>query len=773
MTRLLGVLALLLVILAAAPVGAAADSAVKLQAVAGFGGRAKGDTWIPLEVTIQNDGPELKGVVRVEVEASMNSPGRHMGYYEVPVAVPAGGAKRLQMELPGDLLGAAQVKLVAGGQEVAVASYQLETTVDLLVGVLGVEPAELPGLAGKTVRGRQLRLVGLDPERLPSDPLLFKSLDAILLDRFSYSELPEVKRQAIQAWVEQGGQLIAAAGPEAKRLDGLAPWVSLPLKGLQTVQVAGIGAAPLSQAEAAGGWQVAQQIGGQVLALRQGKGAGTVHLLTFDPALEPFASWHGLPDLLAPIFPGEAQIAPGGVPRGNLALVDGLNQFPMRELPSSKRLLILLGLYALVIGPVHFLLLRAFRRVGWAVLTLPVLIATGGLGVWAYTKSAHASDLMVSSVAVLEGQPGAGSLRVSMMAGFFSPPGSSHRVTLGDALMQPVAPMFMGRPDAPGSAIDLKTTFEQGRLAVLGVKQEWGMHVVSAESIVPVQGTVEGELTAGARRMTGRLTSHLPFKLEGAVVASGTNFIKIGDLAPGETIGVELMTPAFAQQFGGDNPLAEVLAQATQFMGGGPDMTAEQYELMRRQQVGWAAISTVSWARSGQEPPAVLMGWTNQPPLPVTVDGRTVETPAVALYVQPLPVGIATGEFALPASMIPGRMVSGVPTGVPLRQGWNMPKGDSAVIEFDVPAQVVGRVSELEVKIPAMGGLPDGKHPLEYSIYRWADGTWQQAVDGQPVKSGGFIGPTGTVRIKAVQVAAERIPLGRPGLAVSGRGVKP
>ncbi|HYF94519.1 MAG TPA: hypothetical protein VD969_20060 [Symbiobacteriaceae bacterium] len=765
---------LVLAMLMGVPAAAAfAAPAVTAQAVAGFEGRAKAGKWVPVEITITNAGVELQGAVQFEVEANLGgAPGFHKGLYETPVVVPPGATKRLTVELPTDLMAAPALRLVgAGGETVAEIPYQLEETSDVLVGVLGVEPGELPALGGARVAERAVRLIRLDPERLPADPILLESLDAVLLDRFNWSELPAQKQRALQDWVEQGGTLIAAAGPEAKRLEGLAPWISLPLGDVQTVSVAGVGTGPIAVVEPNGGWTVESQVGSTVLAARQEKGRGSVHTLAFDPALEPFASWRGLPALVTSMADLPPQQWPGGgMPQAmgiNMALADSLNQFPMREIPSSRRLLVVLGVYALVIGPVHFLLLRGLRRLGWAMLTLPVLVAAGGAGVWAYTKSAHASDLLVNTVSVLEAQPGAGALRVRMLSGFFTPPGASHRVAAGHALLTPVPPTYMVRPDGSGSMPQLASTFSEGRQAQLGAKAEWGMQAVSAEAVVPIRGTVAGALTVDAQEMTGRLTSHLPFRLEDTIVVSGTGFLKLGDLEPGATVGVALLTPAFAQEFEGEIPLAEVLMRASQFDGGpGPG----DYKIMRRQQVGWAAVSAISWVRSASQPPAVLMGWTDYQALPVTVDGRKVAAArGLALYVQPLPVSLAAGEFALPASMVPGRIVDYHGMAIQAVPGWNMAQGEEAIIEFTVPVAAVGRATEVEVKIPPLGGPPGGQDPLEYYLYRWADGSWQKAAAGGPA----FIGPGGVVRVKAVQVMSDRIPLGRPGLAVRGRGVTP
>jgi hypothetical protein len=796
-----GLLALAMVLFAAWPAfgapneGGTAVSAsgllVTIQAEGGFGGNAKAGSWVPVALTLKNDGAEFEGAIQFEVKSSMGN-GNHTGLYTTPVVVPAGATKRVELLVPTEFTGIPALSLVVGGASVATIVPEVNMSSDILVGVLGVEPADLASLAGQKLGGRPVRLVGLTAGAMPAEPAVLDNLDAVLLDRFTYTELPEAQRYALQAWVEHGGTLIAAAGPEGKRLEGLSPWLPLKVTGVQSLALQGLGQAPLATVEIPYGdlsWQVSRQMGNQAVAAQYKKGMGAVHLLLFDPALAPFAGWQGLPDFFSGLLRAPAD-AMGGMGKGmgpgqikaNMVLVDSLSQFPMREVPSAKGLLLLLAGYAVLIGPVHFLLLRGFKRLGWALLTLPVLVGAGGAGAWAYAQNAHTFDMMINAIAVVEGQPESGAMKVHTMTGFFMPPASSHKISIGNALLTPVPIPFMpmmtpgGGPVQP---VDVTTTVEQSRLAVLAKGDTWTMHALGAEGTVPVKGTVTGQLTVDTDRLSGRITSQLPFGLKNAVVVSGTSFQRVGDLQPGGIADVSLMQPAFAQQFGGDNPLAEVLGRINEFQGWGPEgPTAEQYLLMRRQQMSWAAANAISWARSAERPPAVIVGWTDYQPLPVQVDDRKAEIGAMTLYVQPLQVGVSEGEFTLPASWQPARTMewNGQLQAGPTQQGWNMALNESAVLEFAVPASVADRVSEVEVRIPALGRGPGGKYPLSFSFYRWSDGTWvpvpESMEGGSPADDKAFISPTGMVRVKVTQMTPERVPLAPPGMVVRGKGVR-
>lgn len=780
-TALRGLLAMLLLVTAAVPAFAAGEG-VTVKAQAGFEGRAKVGRWVPVTLTLQNEGSEFEGAVQFESRTSMG-PVQNTALYRTPVVIPAGGTKRVQVYVSADGTGMPVMSVVGKhGAQVASVQPDVQINLDPLVGVLGVEPADLPALAGRDLgSGRTLRLLKLDPATLPAEPLALENLDAILLDRFAYDQLPEPQRKALQAWVEQGGTLIAAAGPEAKRLEGLSPWLPLGLQGTDSVKVEGVGQATLARADLSQGWTVSQKAGSLPVVASLAKGAGKVYFLAFDPALEPYASWKGLPGLIQGLLPQvEMNLAQPVNLKANMQLADALNQFPMQEIPSTKGLLILLGIYAVLIGPVHFLLLRGFRRTGWALLTLPVLVAAGAGGAWAYTARARASDLMVSTVAVMQALPDGHSVKVREMAGLLMPPGSQHTVSLGGALLVP-APMSLQPVQTPGNGSVKGMTFVEGRTADLERREEWALRPLGAEAVTTFSGGLSGALTITDQRATGRLTNHLPFKLSDAVVVTGTSFQRIGDIGKGDSADVAVTLPAFAQEFGGPNPLIETIARSYQMNGGwaGGTPTQAQWEQMRHQQLVWAAGQALTFGQTGEPPMALLVGWTDYQALPVTVDGKLVKAYGMSMYAQPLPVAFGQGDVLVPASFVRPKVVAWNSAGPmqAMQPGWTLAKGETATVDFTAPAELLGRLASAEVRVPALGRGPSGKYPLAIALFRWTDSTWHSVTltndTGSVPLDSGYLRADGTVRVRMEQMTEERVPLGTPGLSVRAKAVRP
>ncbi len=766
-------------------VGRAEGPAVSMEAAAGFDGRAKSGAWVPVMLTLKNDGAEFSGEIQFETRLDYG-PMRNVGDYRTPVTVPAGAVKRVPLLVPTAMMGFPAIRLMQGDTEVAKVQPTVEVGRDILLGVLGVEPSELAALGGLKVGDRNVRLVRLTPESIPSDAMALESLDAVLLDRFAYSELPEPQRLAVQGWVEHGGTLIAAAGSEGRRLEGLAPWAPLSLQGAAEATIPGVGKAPLMKADLKD-WEVTWSEGGQALTAKYRKGAGAIYYLAFDPALEPFASWKGLPGAFGAMLPSTDYSADmmqfsGGAPLQNLG--NALGQQPIREIPSTKRLLILLGIYALVIGPAHLIALRAFRRLGWALLTLPVLAVAGGAGGWFFIRKVAASEVIVTSLTVMEGQPGGSSLRTRSVAGLTMPPGSRGVFSLGGALLSPV-PVPINAPMDPSKTLEVKATVAQGRQAKLEPQESWATRAVGAEAIVGEGGSVTGKLMVNGVETKGRLTSGLSFPLKDAVLVINGSAASLGDLKPGDSVDVStamqvVRTARFVKGgFMGPQMVSEAVAQHLQPGAWGPEgPTSEQYAIMRRQQLAWSGLSSVEWLMSSSQPPAVLVGWTDHQPLPVTVGGQTVTGDSMGLYVQPVEIAFPDGDFEIPAGFLSPRLVSsegGVQGAPQLMPGWFPPKDATSTFEFGLPAGIGARVTQMELSVPMLR-TEIKRYPFVFSVYNWSSGAWQQvSTEDGTVKMAdvrGLVSPDGRVRARLRGTENDHFPLGTPTLTVSGKGAQ-
>jgi|GEM_PF-3024407 len=768
----------------AVPLAAAAEgSALSLTLEAGFEGRAKSGYWVPVMATIVNSGPEWSGHLQFRLLADLG-PNRQESIYQYPVVVPAGATKQVQLSMPVKTGAVPTVQLVAGEEVVAAAKPALEMTWEALVGVLGVEPADLSSLGGLSLGQQAVRLIRLTAQSMPGEPVLLQNLDALLLDRMAWAELPAPQQEAIQTWVEHGGKLLLAGGPEYARLEPLFPWLGIGQPVLVERSLADIGTAPLVQIDAPQ-WKVGHLQGEIPLVYSQGRGAGRIHLLAFDPALEPFASWAGLPEVMTKLLrtSGDRTLIPGATvgamaTRPDSVGVQALQEVPVKPVRSSNRLLIILGLYALVIGPVHLLLLRSLRRLGWALLTLPLLSLAGAGSAYAYMQANRAAEVSVVGFGVIEGQPGGRSLMVRSVTGFYQPPGSTHTAEVGGALLSavPVQPVaYSGVPFKPSQGTSEITL---GRSVQLGPLNDWVMRSVTAEGSLPVANTAQGDLLVDGQYLTGQVTNGLPFTLRDAVLVAGPNFQPLGDLAPGAAAAVSVVLPAVPSgidsRVGGVAEAVSRLLDPGMIGPGGP--TPEQMARIRRQQSSWLLSSLLPWAQSLDQPRLVLVGWVDSIGLPVRVDGEVVEPSGESLYVQRMAYDFSEGPFQLSADFVPVRAIdSTVGMNQPMQWGWGMAKGMSTTVEHTVPAELVKRVIDMQWQVPIMDKGSEGAgNPLAVSVYRWPDQTWVPFAFSTAAitlsAADGFLSEDGRVRVRLEKLNDTPMILGAPGLTIRGEG---
>jgi hypothetical protein len=184
-----------------------AGAAARLEAEAVVGAWRRGDL-SPLHVRVSNDGPG--------------------GPFRVVAGDRAGLQASLELELAAGARKAAWLALVPDRDEVEVrlerdGAVLDRTTVQLsecrwstpLVASLGPAPSGLNRrLEGDTRFRRRALVVEVRPERLPEDPLLWPSLEAVAWPAPRSTMLTERQVEALRRFVADGGTLLAGRDPE-------------------------------------------------------------------------------------------------------------------------------------------------------------------------------------------------------------------------------------------------------------------------------------------------------------------------------------------------------------------------------------------------------------------------------------------------------------------------------------------------------------------------------------------------------------------------------
>lgn len=408
------------------------------------------------------------------------------------IEVPAGSRKRFVVPMPTPETDrpAITVSLRLDGAEAELRTVTLERDSDVeLVGVLPLVTtvAELPESAGLLVDAGTARLFPISAELLGAgfDGLwLFDSLVATNadLDALSSREV-----DAVLAWTGAGGHLL--------------------------VDETG-GAVPRIPAE----WQPSAD-----RAAAAGHG-----VVRFTDGLAKAGMWD---EFLLPT-PVDSDLAAGDfdirrftgrIPGG---LADELSRDAGFDLPPIADLLTLFAIYAVVAGPVSYVILRRRGRTTALWITIPALSILTTIGVW-FVGSELRSNTSASHATVVLTSDGVGYATSHVLVGqdaggISTPRGWIPTGRVGESAYEGDAAALEMRPTAEGYTADV--SLDTGQFAI-----------ASARGVLDVAGFDIDATSDRDGRVTGTVTNASGVALDHVTVVSGSRAVDLGTLAADAT----------------------------------------------------------------------------------------------------------------------------------------------------------------------------------------------------------------------------------------------
>jgi hypothetical protein len=737
-----------------------------------LGGHAKYGEWLPLRVSLRNDGEDLNAEVRAVVAASEGQ-----AVYAVPAPLPSGARKELVLYvLPPTFAQALDVRLVQGDQVIAETKgipVTLHPQNEYLIGVVTSNKDAFAVLNGLDLPGRaQTRVVALSLPTLPERFEALRSFDLLILADVDTLDLAPAQGAALENWVKDGGRLLLGGGAAAQRvLSGLPAGLQVVqasepvvLEDLQAlgdyaglpVQVPGpFLVSPPGDNSDGGAIPVVRQEG-QPLLLQKVLGEGWVSYLALDPAASPFDAWSGALSfwhkLLSPgaAFPTNV---PPDIPVRTLEaeqMNSALSNLPELDLPSVRWLGLLLGLYILMVGPVNFFLLRRWHRLAWAWVTIPALTVAFSLGSYGMGLRLRGSDVIVNLISIVPVGSGGQAAPVRTYVGIFSPTRQDYDIRVNDEALISPASSYVNQPWQsvyPSSSNEPLNVLQGNPVHVrsLGVNQ-WSMQSFRAETMVDL-GSLELDtnLRIQGDQISGTLHNSLGHPLRDIVLISGTRYVRLGDLGAGETKEVDAMLGGGS----GGSPFPYALFE-TSFQGpNGPPR-----EVILRQSILEAYMHT-AWGPAAPPADITLLAWTDLKPLDVALDGVRAAQMQTTLLVAPIPFAVEDGRVELPLGLLAGRMVAAEGESGDCGTGRGYIGNGRLTLEYQLPSTLRGVVpSSLTVKAAPVDG-PMLELP-EISLYDWNVEDWvllKGLASGQEYAvsdAGRFVRPVdGMIRLQA------------------------
>ena len=526
-----------------APPQVVADASVTMTVEPMLGDRYRANTWAPIRVRLENDGPAVRGDVRI-------SGGGQGSTFSLPVEVASGARQEHVMyALVGPLGGRFRVALVSDESELS--------TVDLRVGTIDTNGAsvyvvaERPEALVETVRemvasagSRDPSIVSIDVDDLPSRAQGLASADVIVWQDVESSGLDAQRLDALRAWLATGGNLVIFGGSTGiATLTGF-PEDMLPYRPERVADVpptdvqAIFGTLPAASAAVPAvigplveGTTLASSTDG-VIAARTPYGQGSVALIGVDPTLPALNDSTTAKPFWARVLPTTGPTTDLVLGGSDEFLVYSLGSLPSVQVPKFEQLAILVVAYVVAVGPLNYVVLRRRNRREWAWVTMPVTMLVFAIGAYAYGVSLRGGSVIVNELAVVHGAAGAERGVAESHVGLYSPTRATFDIQVaGDVLLSsPVTNDQRGELAVqPIDVIEGDPSTLRNFGVGFGVQRSF-----RAEASVPIP-RIETDLTLTGEVIGGTVTNASDTALDDVSLVYGTSFQVIGPLAAGES----------------------------------------------------------------------------------------------------------------------------------------------------------------------------------------------------------------------------------------------
>ncbi|MFZ5817645.1 MAG: hypothetical protein ACOY93_20520 [Bacillota bacterium] len=774
-------LALLLGLLALLPAAGAvraeeAKPVLELLEV-GWDGHITAGSLAPVRVRLTGAARDLDAMVEVTLENQYQTGPNEtvripLAAYAQEVSLPAAASKEVSVWVPTSHGLWATVRLKVGEEELAREQIEFRATKAPywpLVGILSAEE-QLAATARRIalpLQGlpQEIHVARLKAEALPDRADRMRALRAMLVQGNSPSALSDDQRLAIYQWVENGGHLLLAGGPDSGLTAAVLPAGKLPVTfggALMDVDLSPLVRwsgveeqaalrGPAVKMEPRGGTLLAGTPE-QPLAWRMAVGKGTITVLAVDLTLEPLASWSGSvpllkqaisPALFDELTPEEEKFRIINMEQDmSYRLRTSIEALPTDAYPGWQQVALYLGGFALLAGPGLHLLFWRNRRRGWVWLAVPLASLLVAGAIYLGGVAVGGRDMLGHTVSYVRLDTTTGTAGQMMMVGVYAP--MRKELILPVATDAPInvlglvdGPNF--GPWGPRAGSETKPSFRlvTGRETRMEFYTgEWAMRPLSLSRTLSTQqtGQITTHLKLEGNLIRGTVTNETPYHLEDAAVAVGGVAARLGELAPGATAEVTLQpevgpaqpfrhvhlpTLFFGRPIQTDegrkaSPGAAVPtrmpAPPMVYQGGVAQVPMEvprEPEIQRRSRMLESMLYRPTPGPGSTSLPLTFIAFTRDAVGPAVVDLEGHPEHHLHLIQQDLYLEVEEGPFTLPASLIPSEIAVNTMRGMGSSSNgvitWMEIDGGSVTFTFTPPVLKGTTITALEVNTQMVG----------------------------------------------------------------------
>lgn len=545
---------------ASTPVELPASSKLSVEETIGFRETIKIGKWLPVTVTIRNDGAAVRGLLALELSTvSEGYPQPYTTTLSQAVDLPTQSRKRYTFVVMfRGFTHPLVIRLTdQSGMSVYTREIDLRTlsSPDRLILVFSNEPA-LDSLA--SVAPGKARVVYQNLDELPARWDALDAVDLIALRNLSLAPLRPEQMQALQQWVARGGRLLVTGGPNwthythpmwrelmPLKVTGMAEVTTLqPLESLVGVRAPEDIRLSILRTDAING-KILAQTEDHALLITQKRGRGEVVFAAFDPGRAPLTAWDGTALLWKMLFhlddtPNYWKLRRELRETFEETWTSQALQLPLLAFPSHLLLAVFLVLYASTIG---FFFWRAgldspAARDTWMLIGLTLVAFSGGAHLL-FREPHIQQDALLFEVSAVDVIPQSRFGDVETHLALLSIRKQTYDLKIAgqpSTWMQIVPPMSR----------DLQLDWHLHQDQVLTIKDTfvpgWGMRVFKGKGLL--EFPIETRVLREADTVMVRVTNNSGYVLQHCWLWRGPRIVPLGNIEDGDEVeGILTVSP--------------------------------------------------------------------------------------------------------------------------------------------------------------------------------------------------------------------------------------
>lgn len=524
----------------------------------GVDGKYKAQKYMPVTVQINNLEKDFNG--EVEVKVTSDSSGSYNAYSK---EVSASKGESISLTIPVKFLGensSGVVCIIEDGKvlyekKLLISSGRINEG-NAFTGLLTDDPTALGYLGNITYfdsnysNTGKMNCVNITEGMLDENGLNIDGLDVIIINNYNMANLDDKQYNALNNWVNAGGTLLIGAGAnESKTINNInKSFLNITSNGTsqQNVKTGSENLNLILSQITLEDSTVTVNSDENKLVYSLDRGSGKILITAFDLGLEPFISSDDaaimLQDILRETFDKiYVDNYQGGYNSRNYEISNILGSIPVENTVSTLTLVIVLGVYAILVGIVIYIILKKMKKRDLIWVLIPVTSIVFTVMIYLLGSKMKIRDVIVNSANIISvDEEGKG--QINSYIGVASKNKGNIKIEKEEDLkMQYISDdyYYYGDTDYNAKTLRVKTTYtNDNSYFTVSNSDVASMNKFELSGKEIVMPKLENTLKIRDGNLEGTIKNNLDADIQRLVIVSGKSVWDLGQVAKGEEISI-------------------------------------------------------------------------------------------------------------------------------------------------------------------------------------------------------------------------------------------